>query len=236
MISVVVPFNAGNRERDRNWAWVRARYEHLHPTWELVEHADTGSEWSKGRAVRAAVDQAAGDLLVIADADVFISAQVLYDAANLVELGEPWVIPHDIVYRLSEVETVSLTARSADIIPKPLPLALLERRQHPRIKGGGIVVCTREGFERVGGIDPRFTFWGGEDISFARALDTLVGPHVQLRAPMWHLHHARMSRRNGNRASMENEELAGAYKDAEGHPDLMDELVRGNRDRSARNI
>lgn len=237
-VSVVVPFTPGDESRNRNWAWIRARYQHLHPGWELIQAADPkpNAEWSKGRAVRSAVDQSTGDLLVVADADVFVTREALEQTVHLVATAAPWAMPHSVVYRLSDIETINITSRAPNIEPRPLPAAMLERRRHPSVRGGGIVICTRDAFERVGGIDPRFTGWGGEDISFARALDALVGCPAQRRSPMWHLHHPRMTRRPGNRGSPDNEALAGEYKDAAGNPVLMDRLVGGHRGRTARDL
>ena len=78
----------------------------------------------------------------------------------------------------------------------------------------------------VGGIDPRFIGFGGDDISFARALDTLVGPCKRLDYPMTHLHHDRTPRRKGNRGSEANEQLAARYMLAAGDREAMLMIVK----------
>jgi len=128
-----------------------------------------------------------------------------------VAAGAPWVMPHGIVYRLSRGATMAVRS----LKHTPTPTRVISRR-HPGPVGGGFVVCSRSAFDAVHGIDPRFTGWGGEDISFGRALDTLVGRHVRLDAPTWHLWHEPLPRVMGRRASPENERLAGRYLDAAG--------------------
>jgi hypothetical protein len=90
-------------------------------------------------------------------------------------------------------------------------------------------VLSRAAYEESGGIDPRFSGFGGDDISWARALDTLVGPCVAGDAPMWHLFHPRSFRRAGNRGSAENEALAARYGDAAGDVIAMRKLVNEHR-------
>jgi hypothetical protein len=47
----------------------------------------------------------------------------------------------------------------------------------------------REAFELVGGMDWRFSGWGGEDVAFMRAVDTLYGKHKTTRNQVLHLWH-----------------------------------------------
>jgi hypothetical protein len=218
VISLVVPVAHDDAERDRNWSWCRARYPQ---EWEFIEAPDPGvADWSKGRAVNAAVERASHEVLVIADADVYIGNRALERALLALICGSPWVVPHRTVYRLTEGATRRLLAQ--DDPPDPRPV---NGRQHEGPAGGGIVILTREAFDRVGGIDPRFTGWGGEDISFARALDALVGPHIRLEAPLWHLWHRPLPRHPGRRAAPANEQLAARYLDARDDRERMADLV-----------
>jgi N-terminal domain of galactosyltransferase len=218
-VSIVVPFRPDGAERERNWKWLRARYERLYPDWEIVEGTCEG-QWSKGEAVNPAVARSSGDVLVIADADVMVGEQALPAAVRELE-GAPWVIPHGLVYRLTEKATRAVISGELRAGPTRLPRARLARRPLKGPSGGGMTVARREDFEAVGGIDERFTDWGGEDISFARALDTLIGPHLRLDEVMWHLYHQPMRRRPPNRASGANEALAAHYLDAAGDPVAM---------------
>lgn len=223
-VSVVVPFNRDGAQRERNWTWLRARYERIYPEWEIVEHGCEG-EWSKGRAVNAAAKIAGGDVFVIADADVVVAGYVLHHAVGALARGPFWVVPHGKVYRLTDTATADLVEGRLLPPPSALPQGPLARSPRLGPAGGGFVVVTREAFRAVGGLDERFIGWGGEDISFARALDILVGPHTRLRAPCWHLWHESMRPLSG-RASRVNEALASRYLDAANDPTLMAEVVK----------
>lgn len=219
-VSLVVAATNDGAERARNWHWLRARYELLFPDWEIVEHTAPIEPWSKGASIDAAAARARGDILVIADADVLVARPALASAVAAVRDGAPWVQPHRVVYRLSERTTKRLLAGELAPIPVLLSRRHLERPAHRAAAGGGLVVLTADAFYAVGGIDPAFTGWGGDDISLARALNTLVGPCVQMNHPLWHLHHPTLRPADG-RGSPGNELLASMYLDADGDREAM---------------
>lgn len=213
-VSIVVPFFPDGAERDRNWAYLKQRYRALFPDWELVESSCSGP-WRKGVAVNAAVAQSTGDVLVISDADVVIPEVALRQAVERLE-DHPWVVPHRLVCRLNEQATrLLIEGHHPDGCEAPKRGAA----------GGGMLVTRREDFDAVRGVDERFEGWGGEDISFGRALDTLVGSHRRLGSVLWHMHHEPMFRREGNRASPESEALAAKYLDASGDEAAMGRLL-----------
>lgn len=220
-VSVVVPLRP-DQERLRNWEAVCRQYP---DDWEVIVAYDHDhGPWRKGPPLAEGVRLAAGDVLVLADADLFLGTLAFRLAVELLEAGAPWVAPIGQVYRLS----AEMTHR----LHRALPTGphRVGGRHHPGVVGGGIVICSRTAFETVGGIDPRFTGWGGEDISFGRALDTLIGPHAAMNAVCWHLWHEPMRRHPGRRASPENETLAGRYLDATGDPTMMKALIAEHRE------
>jgi len=219
--TVVVPFDeAGDPHRRRALDFIVRRYQQQGLPVVVSEPPSAGG-WSKGVAVDAGVRSTSTWGLVIADADVIVSVDALDATLGRVGSGAAWAQPHGRVYRLGENATRHL------IEGEPYRPGRASRAQGP--PGGGIVVLSRDAYDTVGGIDSRFVGWGGDDISFARALDTLVGPGVRLGAPMTHLWHVPMSRRPGGRssgrASPESEALAGRYYDAAGDPTAMRALV-----------
>lgn len=219
-VSIIVPYGPGCPWREQAWAYVRAHYEREHPDWQVVVGTCAG-EWSKGAALAHAYSDATGAILVLADADSFVAPAVLREAVRLVEAGAPWVMPHRWVQRLQRRFSEEVMAGA------PPRRGRNCRPSYRGVMGGGIVVLPREAWETVCGIDERFCGWGGEDISFGWALETLVGPPERLDGELWHLWHPHPSpKRRGSPAS---EALAGRYKEARGDPERMRALVDERR-------
>lgn len=218
-VSVVVPVAGDGAARDTAWAWCRGQYP---DGWEVLEAPDPGpGEWSKGRAVNPVVARAAHDLVLVADCDLWLGRRQLERAVAALERhGFPWLVPHDDVYRLSPLQTAMVIVRPPPAVPYPM-----RGRRHRGPAGGGFVLVRRGAWDAVGGLDERFAGWGGEDISLARALDTVAGPHARLRQRCWHLWHPPMPRRPGSRASWANEALAGQYAAAAGDREAMLDVI-----------
>lgn len=223
-VEVIIPWShAATYDRHR-------AFDHVHDWYREHDYSVRTNPcpvdpWAKGAAVDAAVKLSPARVLVIADADVLVPVEALQRSVLAVTCGAAWSQPHGEVFRLSQDTTARVYTEALPGRPRWLPRRALANRQHTGPHGGGIVVLTRDAYDTVGGIDPRFVGWGGEDISFARALDTLVGPCLRFDAPMWHFWHERQERRPGNRASSETEQLANAYLAACGHRDRMRALV-----------
>lgn len=233
VVSVLIPFRFnGDGPREAALNFVRDWYRERHTDYEIcLGTIDDRLAWSKGMAVDRAATRARGGVLVVADADVLVSVDALTTCVLAVlEGAAEWAIPHSMVYRLNLRGTAAVYGDTLPGEPRPIPRQFLERREHPAPVGGGIVVCTRQAFDSVEGIDPRFTDWGGEDISFGRALDTLCGSPYRHHATMWHFWHERMTRRPGNRAFPANERLANAYLAANGDVAAMRALIGTRHD------
>lgn len=215
--TTIIPYRFTDQYRHRAFEFTRRWWDDRGIPVLVGEHA--GESWSKGAAVDSARSDVETDGLIIADCDVLISRELLAVSMAAVRSGAAWAMPHGRVIRLSRADT-SRVYRHGDAA---LTSARESRWAPP---GGGLVVLTTGAYDTVGGIDPRFVGWGGEDISFARALDTLVGLGVRFGGVLWHLYHPRTARRPGNRASVESERIAARYLEAEGNPELMRVLVQ----------
>lgn len=208
-VSILVPTGGLACEwRDRARRWVIGHYAVEFPGWELIV-ATSGEPWAKGRAVHDAYRRSSGSVLVIADADSFVAPQALRAAvAGAVDpTWNGWAMPHGMVHRLNQQATEAVYAGQP---PDPRKLA---RPAYHGVKGGGIVAIRREIYELVGGIDPRFEGWGGEDVSLAMALMKLTGrPWRRSMADLWHLWHPHPA--PDLRGSVESEALVARYKAA----------------------
>lgn len=216
-VSVLVPFaDQGDAWRARAWEHVQAHYARHHGDWQLVV-GGCDAPWSKGAAMADAYSRAEGDVLVLADADSLTDPAVLRACTRTTG----WAVPHGKVYRLTQAQTEVIYA-GGDVPARPDSTPLY-RRPYTGPLGGGIVVLTRAAYEAVGGIDPRYFGWGGEDVSLGWALDALVGPGERIGAPLWHLWHPHPAPRR--RGSPESEALVARYRAARRRPDVMAALV-----------
>lgn len=232
-VAVVVPYASTDEHRSAAAEWITARYQRLHPDWELVIARGAtaglaalapGDPWSKGEAVAAALYATRAATLVIADADSFVAAAELEHAVDQVESGEPWAVPHLHVRRLDQPSTARVLAQTD--IDERVRLDPDRPRQYEGFAGGGITVVRRDVYTQIP-IDPRFVGWGGEDQAWGWALDALVGGPQRGRAVLWHLWHphaaANLSRRYPPKA--ESNEVLWRYRAARRDVDEMRALV-----------
>jgi hypothetical protein len=219
-VSIVVPHRAGACvHRDNAWAYVRARLEQMHGSWELVV-ADGGActAWSKGAALHEAVSASSGDVMVLHDSDSYVDPVVLERCVQLVASGRcGWAMPHGVVKRYDERSSALVYAGTPPRRPT------FARRPYRGVSGGGIVVVSRAAWDIVGGVDPRFEGWGGEDLAFGYALRTLIGRPIRLNAELVHLWHPPAA--PDLRPGVESAALLERYRSALSWPEAMRVLV-----------
>lgn len=200
--------------------WYRRHFEHA----ELITgECPPGSEWSKGEAIADAFSRTSAEVLVLADADSFmLDPGHLRIALDLVQhAGHPFAVPHSKVYRLRADETTRIED-APELAPR---LGYTARPVYEGPIGGGITVVSRSAFELVRGIDRRFLGWGGEDLAFGWALQTLAGAGPRLEGRLVHLWHPHPA--PNLRGSPASEELVAKYRAARGVPRRMAAVVAG---------
>lgn len=220
--ALIVPWRGGDPDRERAWAWLSAWWVQNWPDWDLVMGNAPDGPWCKAAAVADALTRTDADLLVIADADVYVPG--IGKAIDLVTRGSvTWTMPHMRVYRLSKAGTDRLMTTGQ--VPPPGRVApprggwpageRMIAESHKGKIGGGCVVLPRRLYE-LAPMDPRFLGWGQEDEAWGRALTVLAGAPWRVPEPLWHLWHApparvgpdappghsRLSRAVGNRAGL----------------------------------
>jgi glycosyltransferase involved in cell wall biosynthesis len=188
------------------------------------EYGESEGPWIKQRAVERGLVHASGNILIIADADIWLEpTDLLRQAVGLVaQHPRLWVVPHRPVRRLNEAATKRFKysgQREFDIRKDQV------RGTHMGIAGGGLFVMRRSDWEKIHGFDPRFEGWGGEDSSMSRAADTLIGGHRRLGGTLWHLYHLSQPKTNRYHGSEENRRLVQAYIKAKNRPALMHSLI-----------
>jgi hypothetical protein len=253
-ISILIPFraNVDQIQRLRNVVWLKRYWKAQLPGAEIIIGKDPqveGSPFSKSVAVNDAASKASGDILVIVDADGYISADsVLYCAKEIREARKRgrklWFVPYRKFFRLTEAASNALLqSHPKDPLkfPEPLPQDFILGDTDPTVGhwyGAMIQICPREAFDAVGGWDERFRGWGGEDHAAMRAMDTLYGLHMTLPGHVLHVWHPQIGP-EGTKAQVHwkermwagqdepgaNDKLAGRYYGAYRNPDKMRKLV-----------
>jgi len=247
LISLIVPFRADYPERARNWAWLRSYYEHALPEAEIIVGSNTEVPFRKTAAVNDAFSRAKGDVIVVLDADCYISADVIRSCAAQIRVARSerrklWFIPYRRFYRLTEAASEQLLASDTEdpVVfgdpPKPWEFTVPQGVSFGHWYGALIQIMPREAFVAAGGMDKRFQGWGGEDVSFMHAVDTLYGRHKTFNGPVYHIHHptikgawAQTRQWVGQAQPEMNDWLSDRYIRAVGDRARMNELVFGDR-------
>jgi hypothetical protein len=254
-ISIIIPFRAPHipDERIRNLEWLKQYWRAQLPGAELIvgEDPDRCQAFSKSVAVNRGVAKSKGDVLVIVDADGFLPAEDVLHCAREIRNARKrgkrlWFMPYRKFFRLSNEATKRLLHSNPykpfsfpeDMDPEDV-LNLSDARPTVAHRYGALIqILPREAFDIMGGWDPRFRGWGGEDHAAMRATDTLYGPHKTLPGRVLHLWHPMLGnngkedlvswkerRWEGQEDSGVNNRLSYRYYYAYGKPKLMRKLV-----------
>jgi hypothetical protein len=195
-LSLVVPFRDDDGSRVAVKEWIAARWMLQHPDAEMIIQGDDGGlPFSKTVAINSGFERSTGDIVAMVDCDVWIEPEYIREAVDLIVRGDaPWVMPASKVYRLTD----EATARLIILDPSsPFPKRRREDFESIRKVWGLLHVFPRAAFDAIGGYDPRFRGWGGEDWAAIDAMDTLWGHHTTLPHSIFHLHHRRIADADG---------------------------------------
>ena len=242
-ISLLIPFSSKDRIRRRNFKWLLQYWKHELPEAEIVIGKPKSKIFCKGEALNNAVSKSTGKVLVILDADAYLSGRVIRRCARrmLEELhygNHLWYVPYRDLYRLTKDATEKVIESNPEHpyrFPSPPPRYDVEeggyKSKYGARYGAMIMMFPRKAYELLGCFDERFRGWGGEDVALLRALDTLFGKHKTTRNDILHLWHPFLgedykSRRwDGQNSGGSNSKLAIEYHKASRHPSKMRELV-----------
>lgn len=188
MTAVVVPWRAGDPDRERAWGFCQTYWSQF--GWPIFKVDHPGPEpfnrsWCINEGARRAGDF---DVLVIVDADAFCEdpAQVLAGVENARQTGK-LTIPHHVGADLDKAHTELLIAGRAGWQEEPMA------RRDPCTSR--VWMMRADLFSQIGGFDSRHRGWGHEDISAWSAACVLRGVD-QLPGTTWHLWHEPSLKRN----------------------------------------
>jgi hypothetical protein len=247
-LSLLIPFRDDDGSRTSTYNWLIEYWKAALPDAQIVTGSDSHVPFSKTSAFNDARTRATGDIFVLIDADCYLDAQVLLNCAAQIRLNRKlgrrlWYIPYRQFYRLNERTSSHVLASDPAHpmqIPTPPPVADIdntpEAASHGHWWGAMVQVMPKQAFDLVGGTDPRFTGWGGEDVAFMRALDTLWCKHKTTNNQVLHLWHQttqaehQLKTWRGQQSGHSNDALAWRYYAAFGDPRRMRRLVNEYQD------
>lgn len=182
--------------RSRALSWLQLRYAALLPEAEVMLGTSPLIPFSRSAARNDAFRRSSGDVLLVADADTAFNRRQIDAGLGLLEEGAPWVICYREgpgYYLLTEAATDTVLALPVDAeLPEPPP----GDWTWADTSWAGMLLVSREAWEKVGGYDERFIGWGFDDNAFRFALDNRVGPHRRVDDFVVHLHHERTAAEN----------------------------------------
>ncbi len=186
-VAILVPWRAGNADRQKLWDFTKAWWQRDHPTWTMYEAAGPlEGPFNRSAAINEAARTAGDwDVAVIIDADVIANADAVRNGVELAMATGQMVVTHDERVMLSKVGGRKVldgyrgSWRSAGMV---------ERVWQDSVSCS--VVVSRTLWDLVGGFDELFVGWGREDTAFRIAAETLTGkPLIRLSSELFHLWH-----------------------------------------------
>ena len=259
-ISLLVPFQTDEWFRVQSWKWLE-EYWRIHlPDAEIIIGKDRESHrtwyrrhpkpFSKAVAVNEAFKRSHGDIIVILDADAYLSAHVVKHCAERIRFARDigvhlWFVPYLRLFRLKRhiSDRILNSAPWRPLrLPDPPPSEDVENTPeaswYGHRYGAMIMIVPREAFELVHGFNEKFRGWGGEDVAFLRSVDTLYGKHKNTDNDVLHLWHPQFVTDEkvanwtvrvweGQTSPRANDKLATRYHKANGNPEAMQALVDG---------
>lgn len=156
-----------------------------------VHVAASGKAFNKAAACNAGFIQVTSALVALVDADTLMPMDAFLESAAAVPAELDVVRPYGRLIELDENATASIASGA------PLPEGFSGERDDSR-QGehiplcGGLVILRSSAYESVGGMDPTFQGWGGEDDALSAALiRTGLRCGINTSAPAFHLSHPR---------------------------------------------
>lgn len=232
-LSVFIPFrDAGDRANQLSW--LRQKWSEFESDIEIIIAEDDGKDpFSKTTAVNNCYSKATSNVFAILDADVWVSPEVLIKSAEEVANSvDKWIMPCDLVWRIKESKT-------KDIVNDPnFDLFSLSENDCSRITPvvGAISVFSRGQFEAIGGMDPRFRGWGGEDNAWNLLMTDFFGDPISWNNPLFHLWHPAPRDEDNKKIwrgqTDRNTILLKEYIHAAGLPDGLKQVAKENKKRT----
>jgi glycosyltransferase involved in cell wall biosynthesis len=186
-VPVLVPRRADGGHRDKIWDLIKLAHWSKLDGYRVVEgHHVEGPLFNRAAAINTAARIAGNwSVAVIADSDIFLDRKQIDKAVAAARETGRLVAAFNEVRYLSEVVTSTmLRNKNLDVnsrLYKSVRTASETQSMCPAVP--------RSVFEAVGGFDPGYRGWGGEDNAFWHSATIVSGEPVRIPGPVYHMWH-----------------------------------------------
>lgn len=182
MTVVAVPYRP-QPWRDELWNHLKTRYWPRTGLTPIVgEHTD--GPFNRSQAINTALT-GPWEVAVIADSDTWVPEPQLREAIKTARRTETLCSALTSVVELSEDCTRAILSGDMDF----LDIGVDKIRSRELETQSSMIVVPRTLWDAVGGMDERFTGWGGEDNAFWRACALIGGKPHRIHGHAYHLWH-----------------------------------------------
>lgn len=192
-IPVLVPWRSDGGRRDDLWRWVRRTFWSTLPDFRIVTGRSPDGPFNRSAAVNDAAALAGNwRVAVIADNDTWVPPAQLDAAVDTALRSQRLTAAFSRVVELARDYSDGLLAGSATLADFNVD------RVRTDVLGtqSSMLVVPRELWNLVGGFDPKFQGWAGEDNAFWKACTVLAGEPQRIDGCAFHLWHQPASRGN----------------------------------------
>lgn len=161
-----------------------ARPEIEVPPWVRYVHTPVPADqpYSRARAFNAAARHAATRVLICHDNDMLVPERYAAEAIGRLAEGWQFLDLKRFLFYLSEEDTKGVF--ETGVLRTDVRTTVVQNAR------GGSIVADADAYAAIGGFDPSFVGWGGEDNDFWDRAETTGKVYAFGYLPMIHLHHA----------------------------------------------
>lgn len=223
-LSIIIPFKSDGEDRERNWNWLKKRYEILMPEAELCIDERNTTPYCKSAAINDAVRKSTREIILVVDADIIIKVEDLKKAMN--EVYDKGIVAPSKLVRFSEDATNKILQNNDLNIDDSF---IDSNTQTFTSLCSGICIMKKEIFKKCGGYDEEFEGWGSEDVAFYKCMHRVNGPIYKMHDfTMYHLHHQTGNNHITIENVLRNKMLVNSFYSVEN----IDKTIGFNRERN----
>ena len=194
-VALLVPRRDDNGHRDRIWAACKARWQALHPDWDISEGYHTDGPFNRSAAINLAAEQAGDwDVAVVIDSDIALRPEQAEEAVRTAHATGRVTWGHTQWWGMSRTVTDAVLLDPSVMLSADWKPSESAMKKNP-ISWSCFIAIPRKAWEVIGGFDERFKGWGWEDMAFQCIVRGIAdeGRHPELRmdGPVWHFWHPR---------------------------------------------